>query len=219
MQGSPEAQKRSLHEVNEDSSIVATRQIPSENELCRKSIVKRVEDILIKSRVFSLTGKKALHNHDENFEVVMIDATKTPIERPKKKKRHTIKTQVVVDKTTRQVIAVDFSVGKTHDFNLFKKSQLLLTKFTKILTDSGYQDIQNLHDTTELPQKKKRGQKLSKEDKKKNTAIASQRAGNEHAIGFIKRFKVVCERYRHRRKRFGLRFSLIAGMCNFELAL
>jgi len=47
-------------------------------------IVKRVEDILIKSRVFSLPGKKALDDPDENFEVVMIDATETPIERPKK---------------------------------------------------------------------------------------------------------------------------------------
>ncbi len=65
------------------------------------------------------------------------------------------------------MIAVDFSVGKTHDFNLFKKSKLLLSKFTKILTDSSYQGIQNLHDNTELPQKKKRGKKLSKEDQKK----------------------------------------------------
>ena len=40
---------------------------------------------------------------------------------------------------------------------------------------------------------------------------------NENAIGFIKRFKIVSERYRNRRKRFGLRFSLIAGFCNYEL--
>lgn len=50
-------------------------------------LVKRVEDILIKSRVFSLPGKKAFDNPDEHFEVVMIDATETPIERPKKTKK------------------------------------------------------------------------------------------------------------------------------------
>ncbi len=46
-----------------------------------------MEDILIKSRVFSLPGKKAFDNPDEHFEVVMIDATETPIERPKKTKK------------------------------------------------------------------------------------------------------------------------------------
>jgi hypothetical protein len=34
----------------------------------------------------------------------------------------------------------------------------------------------------------------------------------------VKRFKIVSDRYRNRRKRFGLRFSLIAGIYNFELA-
>lgn len=84
-----------------------------------------------------------------------------------KKKRHTIKTQVVVDKKTRKVIAVDCSVGKTHDFNWFKKSKLLLRQFTKILTDSGYQGIQNLHDNTELPQKRRRAKNYPKKIRKK----------------------------------------------------
>lgn len=44
-----------------------------------------VEDILIKSARFSLPGKKALLKSDVEFEVVLIDATESPIERPKKK--------------------------------------------------------------------------------------------------------------------------------------
>ncbi|MCL2853878.1 MAG: IS5/IS1182 family transposase, partial [Defluviitaleaceae bacterium] len=31
------------------------------------------------------------------------------------------------------------------------------------------------------------------------------------------RFKILAERYRNRRKRFGLRLNLLAGICNFEL--
>ena len=69
---------------------------------------------------------------------------------------------------------------------------------------------------TLLPKRKSKNQSLTKEDKKNNTDIASQRVYNEHAIGFIKRFKIVAERYRNRRKRFGLRFNLIAGICNYE---
>src|SRR5277367_5139054 len=44
-----------------------------------------VEDTLIKSGCFSLPGKKALLKSDVEFEVVLIDATESPIERLKKK--------------------------------------------------------------------------------------------------------------------------------------
>ena len=40
---------------------------------------------------------------------------------------------------------------------------------------------------------------------------------NEYVIGKIKRFKIVADKYRNRRKRFGLRFNLISGIYNFEL--
>jgi hypothetical protein len=44
-----------------------------------------VEDVLIKSRVFSLPGKKELLKSDMEYEVILIDASESAIERPKKK--------------------------------------------------------------------------------------------------------------------------------------
>jgi hypothetical protein len=44
-----------------------------------------VEDVLIKSGAFSLAGKKELLKSDMKYEVILIDATENPIERPKKK--------------------------------------------------------------------------------------------------------------------------------------
>ena len=41
---------------------------------------------------------------------------------------------------------------------------------------------------------------------------------NEGVIGNLKRFKIVADKYRNRRRRFGLRFNLIAGIYNYELA-
>ena len=46
-----------------------------------------VEDTLIKSRKFSLPGKKALLKSDMEYEVILIDASETSIERPKKKSK------------------------------------------------------------------------------------------------------------------------------------
>lgn len=46
---------------------------------------KNIENILIKSGKFSLPGKKALLKSDIEYEVILIDASESPIQRPKKK--------------------------------------------------------------------------------------------------------------------------------------
>ena len=46
-----------------------------------------MEDTLIKSKKLSLPGKKALFQSEMEGEVILVDASETPIERPKKDKR------------------------------------------------------------------------------------------------------------------------------------
>jgi len=87
----------------------------------------------------------------------------------------------------------------------------------KIGADSGFQGIAKIHVNSFTPRKKSKNKPLNEEDKAYNRNLARERVGNENAIGFIKRFKIVSERYRNRRKRFGLRFTLLAGICNYEL--
>jgi len=48
--------------------------------------IRWIEDVLIKHPDFALPGRKALLKSDMTYEVVLIDATETPIERPKKDK-------------------------------------------------------------------------------------------------------------------------------------
>jgi hypothetical protein len=42
---------------------------------------------LIKNGVFSLSGKKSLLKSEAKYEIVLIDATESPVERPKKTKK------------------------------------------------------------------------------------------------------------------------------------
>ena len=79
--------------------------------------------------------------------------------------------------------------------------------------------MQKVHIMTLMPQKKSKKKPLTKNDKRLNKRLSSDRVENEHVIGRIKRFKIVSDRYRNRRKMFGLRFNLIAGICNYELVL
>lgn len=54
----------------------------SESQICR--IVRWCEDVLINSGNFTVSGKRALLSIEPN-DVVLIDATESPIQRPKKK--------------------------------------------------------------------------------------------------------------------------------------
>ncbi len=53
-----------------------------ESSVCR--IIRRVEDILTKSKVFTLPGKKKLQMADHEIEFIVVDVAETPVERPKK---------------------------------------------------------------------------------------------------------------------------------------
>jgi hypothetical protein len=48
--------------------------------------IREIEAILIQSRRFSLPGRKSLRSSDGTYEVVVVDVTETPTERPKKNK-------------------------------------------------------------------------------------------------------------------------------------
>jgi hypothetical protein len=58
----------------------------AESTACRT--IRKVENILIQSRIFTLPGKKTLLSADFNIDVVVIDVTESPIERPKKNKNY-----------------------------------------------------------------------------------------------------------------------------------
>lgn len=87
------------------------------------------------------------------------------------------------------------------------------------LADSGYQGIAKIHKISQTPKKKSKHHPLTKEEKAKNRALAKARIYGEHVIGKLKIFRILKERYRNRRKRFGLRFNLIASIYNLSLGL
>jgi hypothetical protein len=124
---------------------------------------------------------------------------------------------VIVDKKSKEIICTHLTNGRRHDFRLFKESGIRIHPEIKMLTDTGYQGIGKIHTNSELPKKKTKKNPLTNEDKRKNRELSSERVLNENVIGMIKRFKIIADRYRNRRKRFGLRFNLIAAIYNREL--
>ncbi|MCZ8045765.1 MAG: transposase, partial [Microcystis sp. LE19-41.2A] len=107
--------------------------------------------------------------------------------------------------------------GRVHDFRLWKESKIGLNKEIEILGDKGYQGIQKIHQNSQIPHKKKKKEKLSKEQKKANRQLSQRRIVIEHIHRRLKIFRILSSRYRNRRRRFGLRLNLIAGIYNYEL--
>jgi len=60
---------------------------------------------------------------------------------------------------------------------------------------------------------------LSSVEKQYNQELAKQRIFVEHVIRCLKVFRILAQPYRNRRRRFGLRFNLIAALYNRSLEL
>ena len=133
-----------------------------------------------------------------------------------KKKKHTLKLQILADAKTSDIICIAVSHGKTHDFNLFKESKLHIRPTIELLADKGYLGMLRLHKNSTLPVKASKKHKLTAEEKAYNRMISKRRIYIEHINRYIKRFRILSSRYRNRRKRFGLRASLICGIYNFQ---
>ena len=116
-----------------------------------------------------------------------------------------------------EIIATAFGNGSTHDFRLFKESYAGMAQNILFLADTGYLGINRLHANSQIPAKKSKLHPLTPEQKVANRKLASQRIFCEHVIGRLKVFRILSDRYRNRRKRFGLRFNLIAAVYNLEL--
>ena len=126
---------------------------------------------------------------------------------------------MVINGRTRQVICTHHGRGPVHDFALYQRSKVEPHESLEVLADSGYQGLQKLHAKSRTPRKKPRKSELTEEQRRSNQELASRRVVVEHVIRCLKIFRILAERYRNRRKRFSLRFNLIAGLYNYDLGL
>ena len=158
--------------------------------------------------------------------VAIVDATEQPTQRPKydetqktyysgKKKRHTLKTQIVVAPDG-ELMAVSQTVpGSQHDKKLYDESGVgdKLDDDEAMMGDSGYQGIQQGH-RARLPHKKPKGGELTQEQKDYNRRVSQIRVVVENTIAQIKIFRVTAAIYRHARKNHNGIFQVVAVLVN-----
>ncbi len=140
-----------------------------------------------------------------------------------KKKSHTRKNSVIVDKEKHIRFLSPNREGRKHDLTLLKKEALTsyIPTGTNLLVDKGYGGLQNLVNPkvfVHISKKHKRKVPFTKEECIENQLINSIRIPVEHAIGRIKRFG--CMQVPVRNKDWNIENQLpvlCAGLWNFHL--
>jgi hypothetical protein len=170
----------------------------------------------------------------EDIRELFFDATERPTRRPAegqrefysgKKKRHTIKTQVVVVRRTKppgpgvkprkvRIAAVCPSApGRMHDKKLYDRSRVVAPPDAKRTGDTAY-----IGTPLVTPTRKPRGGLLNEVQKEENRRVSRRRVVAEHGIGKMKVWRVAAERYRNPVNRHTLIMKNVAGLHNLMYA-
>ena len=115
---------------------------------------------------------------------------------------------------SKQIIGIDVSNGSQHDIKLARKTVKKFKHCEYVLTDLGYYGLKQEGFKLLMPIKKKKNLPLFDAEKKYNKMLGKIRVVIEQINSQLKTFRILGERYRNRRKRFGLRINLIAAMVN-----
>lgn len=183
--------------------------------------IKHINPLL--ARIFHIPERKIKLSDDEIEEIkyLFIDGTEQPIQRPKnrkkqksyysgKKKRHTIKVQVVTRNGSRVDAVSGSHNGRKHDKKIYDETRFVKPPGTKGIADTGYEGT-----ILTRPIKRKKGKKLTKAQKKYNRKISSIRIKAEHVIARMKKYKIAKDIFRNKLSSHNLYIKNVAGLVNF----
>ena len=183
--------------------------------------------------------ERRLKKIEEFFEMfpeareVFVDGTERPTQRPKdakqqtekysgKKKRHTIKNIIMVDKRKRIGFLSKTEGGRQHDFSMLKEHAPpeYIPETIKQHMDLGFKGYhaQFPNHRISIPERKPRTRELCRTKTEKNKRKSSIRVLVEHAICGVKRLRIVTDVFRNKVKGADDKAMLIScGLWNFHL--
>lgn len=173
---------------------------------------------------------------------MLIDGFENPIQRPQgydnqkvkysgKKKTHTDIALLISDKAKRIYYVSNLYDGKNVDMGVLKKEldpSINWFKEKRVIVDLGFVGIAKLHKIKELkigkkkPRKSKKNPnpKLSPEQKEENKKVSRARIYVEHAIGRMKKFRILTNKSRLKSENLKNQIiGICAGLANYQLTI
>jgi hypothetical protein len=176
------------------------------------------------------TPERRIKLDPEEIRELFFDATERPTRRPEagprayysgKKRRHTIKNQVVTARRTKppgpgrkpqrlRIAAVSESFpGSVHDKRIYDRTRAVCPPDVRRTGDTAY-----LGTPPETPDRKPRGGELTARQRRRNRVVSRRRIVAEHGIGKMKIWRIASERYRNPGRRHTLIRKNVAGLHN-----
>ena len=159
------------------------------------------------------------------------DCTEQQIPRPKnkrkmkayysgKKKRYTVKTQLLVNNRGFIIHKTNHNRGCRHDYNIYKNNHPFTPKQVVNVFDLGYLGVEKDFpgQLSALPYKKQRNQQeLSAEEKDYNTFHSKKRIVMEHTICRLKKYRILADIFRNKLRRYSQVSDIVSGLVNYRI--
>ena len=137
-----------------------------------------------------------------------------------KKKKHTIKMQLLVNNRGYIIHKANHNKGKRHDYNVYKNNHPVTPKQVVNVVDLGYLGIEKdfPEQLTALPHKKNRNQEeLLQEEKEYNKNHSKKRIIVEHTICRLKKYRIMSDIFRNKLRKYKKVSDIVSGLVNYRI--
>jgi len=181
-----------------------------QSNICRD--IQKIEPLVraclpIPQKIYNFTKRLRTPDEVEKYFpgfIAFIDSTEQQIpipvdkERRKmyysgKKRKHTVKNQLMVNNRGYILHKIGYKKGRKHDYDVYKKNHPVTPKQVVNVIDLGYLGVETdfPEQLSALPYKKKRNYELSAEEKEYNKSYSKKRIVIEHTICRLKKYKIM----------------------------
>jgi len=205
-----------------------------QSNICRD--IQKIESLIkeclpIPQKIHNITKRLKTPEEVEQYFpdfLTFIDSTEQQIPRSKnkrkrkayysgKKKRHSVKTQLVVNNFGIIIHKLGYKRGRRHDYDIYRV--ILLLQKRLLMYYLGYLGIERdfPQQLSSLPYRKKRNKDLSQEEKEHNKSHSRKRIVIEHTICRLKKYKIFADIFRNKLRRYNKMSDIVSGLVNYQV--
>jgi hypothetical protein len=192
-----------------------------QSNICRD--IQKIEGLIrqcvpIPQKIYPLTKRLKTPEEVEKYFpgfLAFTDCTEQQIPRPVnrerkkifysgKKKRHTVKNQLMVNNRGYIIHKLGYKKGRKHDYDIYKSNHSVIPKQVVNVVDLGYLGIEKdfPDQLSALPYKKKRNRFLSDDEKEYNKIHSKKRIVVEHTISRLKKYRIISDIFRNKLRKY-----------------
>ena len=207
-----------------------------QSNICRD--IQKIESLIrecmpIPQKIYPITKRLKTPEEVEKYFpgfLAFTDCTEQQIPRPVnrerkkifysgKKKRHTVKNQLMVNNRGYIIHKLGYKKGRKHDYDIYKSNHSVIPKQVVNVVDLGYLGIEKdfPDQLSALPYKKKRNRFLSDDEKEYNKIHSKERIVIEHTICRLKKYRTMSDIFRNKLRKYNKVSDIVTGLVNYRI--